>query len=40
MFRAGKSGEDVQVVEIWKSGALHRAFNMKVALPIFFQPNT
>ena len=30
MFRSGKSAEDVQVVEIWRSGALHRAFNMKV----------
>jgi len=29
IVRAGKSGEDVQVVEIWSSGALHRAFNMK-----------
>ena len=28
--RAAKAADDVQVVEIWKSGGLHRAFNMKV----------
>ena len=28
--RAAKAADDVQVVEIWKAGGLHRAFNMKV----------
>ena len=28
--RAAKAADDVQVVEIWKTGGLHRAFNMKV----------
>ena len=38
-FRAGKAAEDVQVVEIWRAGALHRAFNLKVALTFETQTN-
>jgi len=29
VVRAAKAADDVQVVEIWKTGGLHRAFNMK-----------
>jgi len=29
VVRAAKAADDVQVVEIWKAGGLHRAFNMK-----------
>ena len=30
LARTGKAPEDVQTVEVWKGGALHRSFNMKV----------